>query len=60
MKTGQAHILVYKHRRSDKEDKEMCDRIKTEEQGLSAGSEQQGDVDDLIFRDEREWLASDR
>ena len=37
----------------------MCETAQTtQEQTVPAGRER--DVDDLIFRDEREWLASDR
>ena len=37
----------------------MCDVAQTtQEQAVTLGRER--DVDDLIFRDEREWVTSDR
>ena len=59
----QVHILVYKRPflGEDREGKGcMCDVMTqtTQEQIGPAGRER--DVDDLIFRDEQEWLASDR
>ena len=38
----------------------MCDMEQTKQPGRVAVPEQNLDVDDLIFRNEREWLASDR
>lgn len=38
----------------------MCDSIQTNEQQTQVKAEEQRDVDDLIFRHEKEWLASDR
>ena len=37
----------------------MCDKTQTTNI-LSTEKERERDVDDLIFQDEREWLASDR
>lgn len=37
----------------------MCDSIQTK-QPVQTQPERKGDVDDLIFRHETEWLASDR
>lgn len=37
----------------------MCD-IQTNEQQTQVKPEPKRDVDDLIFRHEKEWLASDR
>ena len=36
----------------------MCEAANEEDAGRKADKER--DVDDLIFRDEREWLKSDR
>ena len=60
MKTARVHILVCKRRLINKEDKEMCDFPRTKEQDTLPQPKEQRDVDDLIFRDEREWLTSDR
>ena len=38
----------------------MCDTTQMKEQQDGNSSGEQRDVDDLIFRDEREWLVSDR
>ena len=38
----------------------MCDFPQTKEQDTLPQPKEQRDVDDLIFRDEREWLTSDR
>ena len=37
----------------------MCDRIR-EEEIQQCENQPHEDVDDLIFRDEKEWLVSDR
>ena len=38
----------------------MCDTKQTKEQEVRAAPGEKRDVDDLIFRDEKEWLVSDR
>lgn len=38
----------------------MCDIIRTKEEQSPTAAAPREDVDDLIFRDEKEWLASDR
>jgi len=38
----------------------MCDTKQTKEQQAGNLSGERRDVDDLIFRDEKEWLTSDR
>ena len=38
----------------------MCDTIQTKEVNTQTAPIPNRDVDDLIFRDEKEWLASDR
>ncbi len=38
----------------------MCDMIQPEEETQRQEHPPRKDVDDLIFRDEKEWLASDR
>ena len=38
----------------------MCETGQTMEQTTQPQTEPRKDVDDLIFRDEKEWLASDR
>jgi len=38
----------------------MCDAKQTKEQKDASSCAERQDVDDLIFRDEKEWLASDR
>ena len=38
----------------------MCDRTQTNEENVQNVKPPRRDVDDLIFRDEKEWLASDR
>ena len=59
MKTGPAHILVYRRCFTDKEDNDMCDMNWKEPTGCVRG-EPDRDVDDLIFQNEQEWLASER
>ena len=38
----------------------MCDDNQTKEREIRNMPGEKWDVDDLIFRDETEWLASDR
>ena len=38
----------------------MCDTKQTKETNAQTQTSPRKDVDDLIFRDEKEWLASDR
>ena len=38
----------------------MCDTKQMKEQQNGNSSGERRDVDDLIFRDEKEWLTSDR
>ena len=38
----------------------MCDTNRTKEESAQTPTTPRKDVDDLIFRDEKEWLASDR
>ena len=38
----------------------MCDIIQTKEETEQIKNTPRRDVDDLIFRDEKEWLVSDR
>ena len=38
----------------------MCDVIQTKEENSQTVIQPRKDVDDLIFRDEKEWLTSDR
>jgi len=38
----------------------MCDMIQTKEENPQTVAVPRADVDDLIFRDEKEWLVSDR
>jgi hypothetical protein len=56
IKCGRLHILVYMPK---KEESAMCQSIQTQ-QPAQTPPERKGDVDDLIFRHETEWLASDR
>ena len=60
MKNERMHILVYKRLFVGEEDGEMCDIKQTKEQQNGNASGERRDVDDLIFRDETEWLTSDR
>ncbi len=59
MKTGRVHILVHKRPATDKEANIMCDTPQTKETAVHDIT-QERDVDDLIFRDEKEWQSSDR
>ena len=38
----------------------MCETGQTKEETILTQTAPRKDVDDLIFRDEKEWLASDR
>ena len=38
----------------------MCDIIRTKEEAEQIENPPRRDVDDLIFRDEKEWIVSDR
>lgn len=38
----------------------MCDTKQTKEQQTDGTPGERRDVDDLIFQNEKEWLASDR
>ena len=59
MKTGRVHILVHKRPATDKEANIMCDTPQTKETAVHDITRER-DVDDLIFRDEKEWQSSDR